>query len=124
MFASAEGMDAIPSAEHVHLACNEAGETVGFIRLAFDEEGVCHVNPVVVYPTWRGHGVGEKLMNMAHERYGEVRLVSRGTSRAFYEALGYSPIAWKLIHKPIVDECSACPLAAECNPQPMGIAEL
>lgn len=120
MFAAAEGMDAIPSAENVHVACNEAGEIVGFIRLVFSEEGTCHVSPVVVYPTWRGLNVGTVLMEFARS-HGEVRLVARGTSKAFYEALGFAPLAWEQIHPPLAAACSTCEMCEECNPQPMGI---
>lgn len=119
-FALAEGMGDIERAHNVHVAINADGEIVGFIRLVFDGEGICHVNPVVVYPTWRGFGVGRILIDYALATYGEVRLVSRGSSLAFYQALGFEPIAWDLVFDPIAAECDACELRDECKPVPMG----
>lgn len=115
-FAYNEGMDDITEPDNVYVAVNQDDEIVGFIRLAFDDERVCHVNPIVVYPTWRGYGVGRALTEFALERYGELRLVSRGGSRAFYEALGFEPIDISLIYPSIAAECDECPLYEECQP--------
>ena len=119
-YANAEGMDAIPSIEGVRVAANEDDEVVGFIRVSLNGEGVAFVNPVITHETWRGFGVGRALMEEALERYGEVRLVSRGVSKAFYEALGYEPIEWDDIEMTLVDDCDHCELREECSPQPMG----
>lgn len=119
-YANAEGMDAIPSIEGVRVAANEDDEVVGFIRVSLNGEGVAFVNPVITHETWRGFGVGRALMEEALERYGEVRLVSRGVSKAFYEALGYEPIEWDDIEMTLVDDCDHCELREECGPQPMG----
>ena len=118
-YGAAEGMGPIPDIEHVFVAQNAAKELVGFIRLAFDEAGVCHVNPVVVCSTWRGRGVGRALMDYAATRFGELRLVSRGSSRSFYEALEFTPIAWDAIKPEIAAECEECELFDECGPTPM-----
>lgn len=118
-YANSEGMDDIPEPDDVYVALNQDDEIVGFIRLVFDDEGVCHVNPIVVYPSWRGFGVGRYLTEFALERYGELRLVSRGGSRAFYEALGFEPIDISLIYKDVAAECDECPLYEECKPCPM-----
>ncbi|MEG0504551.1 MAG: GNAT family N-acetyltransferase [Raoultibacter sp.] len=119
VFAAAEGMGVIETDQDVYVAVNESDEIVGFIRLVFDGEGVCHVNPVVVYPTWRGFGVGRALTDLALAAHGELRLVSRGSSLAFYQSLGFEPIAWDLICEPIVAECDGCELMDECKPVPM-----
>ncbi|MEG1097405.1 MAG: GNAT family N-acetyltransferase [Raoultibacter sp.] len=119
-FAAAEGMGSIPCVDCVFVAVSrEDNEIVGFIRLVFNDAGICHVNPVVVYPSWRGCGVGCALMDYAAQHYGELRLVSRGSSLAFYEALGFAPTSWEAIKPEIVAECSQCELYDECNPVPM-----
>ena len=83
---AAEGMDAIPSTERVRVAVNDEDEVVGFIRIAVDEdEGTAFVNPVITHDTWRGYGVGRALMDEALAVFGELRLVSRGQSLAFYD---------------------------------------
>lgn len=118
-YAALEGMGPIESVGNVRVAVNDSGEIVGFIRLVLDEQGICHVNPVVVYSTWRGYGVGRVLIDDALEDYGELRLVSRGTSLAFYRALGFEEIGWDAIHPPIAAECDGCELYGECGPTPM-----
>lgn len=118
-YANAEGMDAIPSIEGVRVAVNEDDEVVGFVRVVTSKEGVAFVNPVVTYRTWQGFGVGRALMDEALSRHGELRLVSRGSSRAFYDVLGYEPIGWDLIEMSLVDDCDHCTMRDECGPQPM-----
>lgn len=118
-YAYAEGMGDIEATDGVTVAANEADEPVGFIRIVTDEAGVAHVNPVIVYPTWRGLNVGRALMEDASARYGELRLVSRGSSKPFYDALGFSPIGWESIKPEIAAECDDCELREECTPQPM-----
>lgn len=119
-YANAEGMDAIPDIEGVRVAVNGDDEVVGFIRIALDEEdGTAFVNPVITHETWRGYGVGRALMDEALARHGELRLVSRGGSLAFYEALGYERIGWDLIKMALVDDCDHCELRDECGPVPM-----
>lgn len=114
-----EGMDNVPSLENVTVAVNSGDEPVGFIRLAFSEAGIAHVNPVVVHPTWRGYGVGRILVQDALDAHGELRLVSRGSSLAFYQAMGFECIDWDQIAPGVTDDCSGCELRAECQPQPM-----
>ena len=116
---AAEGMGAAEATDVVFVAVNADGEAVGFIRLAHDEEQGWHINPVVVYPTWRRHGVGKALVAYALDRFGELRLVSRGTSRAFYEALGFEAVPWEMVSPPIAAECDGCEAFGECSPVPM-----
>lgn len=118
-YSSLEGMGPIDAAENVRVAVSDDGDIVGFIRLVQSDEGIWHVNPVVVYSTWRGFGVGRLLMDQALADAGELRLVSRGSSLAFYQSLGFEPIDWEAIHAPIVAECEECDLFDECGPVPM-----
>lgn len=117
-YAHQEGMDALPDVGDVYVAVNESGQIVGFIRMKLGN-GAWYVNPVVVYPTWRRYGVGKALMDFAFDTRDEIRLVSRGSSMAFYEALGYTPASWDIIYEPIAHECDGCELRDECRPCPM-----
>lgn len=119
-YCAAEGMDVLPSVDRVRVAVNEDDEVVGFIRIAIDrDEGIAFVNPVVTHETWRGFGVGRALMEEALAHHGELRLVSRGSSLAFYEALGYECISWDLIKMALVDDCDGCEMRKECGPVPL-----
>ena len=60
-------------------------------------------------------------MDAVRERYGGIRLVSRGSSLAFYRALEYADIDWELIAPEIASDCDGCPMREECKPQPMEI---
>ncbi len=118
-YAYAEGMPDIPGIENVTVAVNEDDLPVGFIRLNYSDGGIAHVNPVVTYAPWRGSGVGRALMEDALSRCGELRLVSRGSSLAFYRALGFSDISWDMIKPEIAAECDGCELYDECLPTPV-----
>ncbi|WP_165054412.1 MULTISPECIES: GNAT family N-acetyltransferase [unclassified Adlercreutzia] len=115
----AEGMDYLPSLENVTVAANDADEPVGFIRIAQGANGFAHVNPVVVYESWRGHAVGRALVDDAQRTFGELRLVARGASKPFYDALGFTCCAWDEVDVSVTEDCDGCPLSDECNPQPM-----
>ena len=101
------------------MAVNEDDEVVGFVRIALADDGTAFVNPVITHETWRGFGVGRALMEEALERHGELRLVSRGGSLPFYEALGYERIGWDLIEMSLVDDCDHCEMREECGPVPV-----
>ncbi len=118
-YAYSEGMDHLPSLERVTVAANGQDEPVGFIRIALNSQGVAHINPVVVYREWRGYGVGRALVEDAEAHYGELRLVSRGSSKPFYDALGYEECGWDMIEPGVSDDCDGCELRAECGPCPM-----
>lgn len=117
-YANLEGMDALPGVENCLVAVSSSDEVVGFIRIDMDGD-VCYVNPVVVYRTWRGHGVGEALMERATAGHDDVRLVARGVSVGFYERLGFTEIPWEQISFDHTEECDGCPLFGECGPVPM-----
>lgn len=118
-YSSAEGMDVFPSIDNIRVAVNDDDQVVGFLRLAFSDAGVAFVNPVVVYETWRGYGVGRALVEEALARHGELRLVSRGNSLGFYEALGFKRIPWDMIEMDLVDDCEHCGMRDECGPVPL-----
>lgn len=119
-YAYNEGMDDIPSLDNVTVAANADDECVGFLRLAFSEAGIAHVNPVVTYSAWRGYGVGRALIDDARAHHDEIRLVARGGSIGFYRALGFVEIPWTDIAPGVTEECDGCPLFDECGPLPMG----
>ena len=118
-YAYAEGMPDVPGIEGVTVAANSDDEPVGFIRIVLDDAGVAHINPVVTYEPWRGYGVGRALVEDALVRHGELRLVSRGGSLAFYRALGFEDIPWEAVKPEIAAECDGCELYEECTPQPV-----
>lgn len=116
--ADPEGMGPMPSADHITVAVNADDEVVGFLRLQ-EADGLWHVNPVAVYPTWRRFGVGQALMEDALAKTGELGLVARGPSVPFYEALGYDKVAWGQVGAAVAAECDGCPVREQCHPQPM-----
>lgn len=118
----AEGMDNIPDVKGVTVAVNSDDVPVGFIRIVLDSEGVANVYPIVTYSAWRGFGVGRALIDRAHDEYGELKLVSRGASRGFYEALGFEPCDWSLIERGFSEDCDSCTWRDECDPCPMRIS--
>ena len=119
MYAYREGMPDIPGVEGVTVAVNDADQAIGFIRIKHGADGVAHINPVVVYEPWRRYGVGRALVEHALECEGELRLVSRGGSLAFYRALGFEDVPWEAIDPEIASECDGCELVDECRPQPV-----
>lgn len=114
-----EGMDNLPDLENVTVAANAGDEPVGFIRIAFGNNGFAHVNPVVVHKSWRGYKVGETLVDDAQGRFGELRLVARGSSKGFYDRIGFSTCAWEEIDMTVTENCDGCTLVEECQPCPM-----
>ena len=119
MFAYLEGMAEIPGIEGVTVAVSADDDVVGFIRVAREGDGPAHVNPVVVYETWRGYGVGKALMDDALRREGELRLVARGESIEFYKRLGFYEIPHSEITPSVSEDCDNCPVREECGPLPM-----
>ena len=114
-----EGMDNLPDLENVTVAANSSDEAVGFVRIAIGGNGVAHVNPIVVHSSWRGYHVGEALMEDARRRFGELRLIARGSSKGFYERLGFEECPWEEIDMSVTENCDVCTLVPECRPCPM-----
>ena len=119
-YSLAEGMDHIPGPERVRVAVNGDDEVIAFCRLQDDMNGIAYVNPIVTYAPWRGYGVGRALIEDAHQRAGELRLIARGTSVEFYRKLGFVNMPWFMTDQAAASEdCDGCPYRTECNPQPM-----
>lgn len=122
-YAANEGMDELPSWREIRVAVDADDAVVGFLRLQRGEDGTAHVNPMVTYPTWRGHGVGRALLADAQERAGELRLVARGWSAGFYYAVGFADAEWEDIDEAVARQCDGCPMFDECGPLPMRRAD-
>lgn len=118
-FNHAEGMDALDGTEGVTVAVDADDDAVGFIRIAVGPSGNAFVNPVVTNPYWRGLGVGRALMERALAQHGALRLVARGSSVGFYEALGYEACPWDEIDEGVSEDCAGCAWRDECGPVPM-----
>lgn len=97
------------------------GALVGFIRL-LEDEGQWYVNPVVVAEGHRRQGIGQALMTFAHDRYGELRFVARGSAVPFYETLGCHRVPWETIAPLVADDCDDCSMKESCHPLPMAMA--
>ncbi|MDR2493101.1 MAG: GNAT family N-acetyltransferase [Coriobacteriales bacterium] len=117
-------MPAIESVAHCLVAVNDDDEAVGFIRLKLLPDPldpaltVPYVYPVAVHSTWQGLGVGTALVKAAAQRYGQLRLVACSRSQGFYEQLGMARAPWESIAPEIAGDCTWCPDAAHCTPQP------
>ena len=119
-YAHAEGMDSIPGPHRVRVAVNDDDVAVAFCRLQEDVNGIAYVNPIVTYAPWRGYGVGRALIEDARAIAGELRLIARGTSEAFYRKLGFVDMPWNEVDLEAASEdCDNCPYRAACGPVPM-----
>ena len=113
------GMDNLPGIEGVTVAVGASDAPTGFVRVLQGANGYTHVNPIVVDSDHQGEGIGAVLMRDVLEKYKEVRLVSRGSSLGFYKRLGAENVNWEDIDMNVTDDCTNCPIHAECNPQPV-----
>jgi len=121
-------MPVIEDAENTLVAVNHEDLPVGFIRIKLiDLEGGAgkgpggqhaYVYPVAVLRSWQGYDVGTVLMDVALEKYGELRLVACTPSHGFYQRLGFRKASWDEIAPDIAHDCEVCPSADTCTPQP------
>ena len=119
-YAYAEGMDDMPNAEGIRVAVEASGAIVGFCRMFRADDGNDYVRPMVTYPTWRGYGVGRALIEDALARSnGQLLLISRGWSKAFYTACSFEDATWEDLDEVVREDCTYCEMREECNPQPM-----
>lgn len=114
-----EGMANLDDIDGITVAANSDDEPIGFIQIAIGNNEIAHVYPIVVHPLWRGYDVGRALIKDAHSRFGELRLVSRGSSIGFYEKLGFVACNWDEIDNEQTEGCIDCSMKAECGPLPM-----
>ncbi len=119
LYAQFEGMDLMPSSDDIYVAINPNTEPVGFVRVAEGANGAAHVNPIVVCESWRGYGVGRELMQYASDKFGELRLVARGSAVPFYQALGFETCEWDDIDMSVTEDCDHCTDRDACQPIPM-----
>ena len=105
-------------------AANDAGELVGFIRiLTIDDDLSAEANgnyvyPIIVFKSWQGCGVGRALMQAAHEKCGELKLVACKSSQEFYPKCGLVPLDWDEVAQVIAFDCECCPDKPTCYPKP------
>ncbi len=98
-------------------AVNREDVPVGYIRVEETGKGP-HVAPIAVFENWRMHGVGKALIKKALDKYGELKLVSNGTSNGFYERIGFVEIDWESIDPSFLRDCLECEFYETCNPKP------
>lgn len=106
-----------------YAAYNERGELVGFIRILKVQDTQnpqgdgCYVYPVIVYKSWQGYGVGSALINYAHKKFGELKLVACKASQDFYPKCGFEPLAWEEVAPRIAQDCDHCADLDSCKPK-------
>jgi ribosomal protein S18 acetylase RimI-like enzyme len=64
---------------------------------AFEEEGTCHINRLLVHPDFWGKGFGKSLMREIERVYGDAKRfelftrIDNERTRQLYQSLGYQP---------------------------------
>lgn len=84
------------------LVCEAGGEVAGCVFYA-PKAGYLYVGRLAVVPEYRRRGIGDLLLRAAERRAAELGLshvrlgvrLALGTLRAYYEARGYVPIAFR-----------------------------
>ena len=117
LFASQDFPDA-PGPEGVRVAADLDNVIFGAIRIEIAPDGSANINPVVVFEVKQGIGVGAALVKDALKRYPDLRLVARGPSVGFYEALGFERCGWDDIDPKYERDCDLCPILETCEPVP------
>jgi predicted N-acetyltransferase YhbS len=106
------------------VAVNNDDEAVGFIRVLpiQDADNPAangnYVYPVIVFVSWRKHGVATALIEYELARYHELKLVACRSSQGFYPRIGFEPLAWSEVANRIAHDCELCPDLPTCHPQP------
>lgn len=107
-----------PGKEGVRLALDGDGHMLGAIYVETAPDGSDNVKTVVVNPEYRGLGVGAALMEDALRSHPDLRLVSRGVSVGFYEAIGFKRCTWDDIDPQYKADCDSCEDLPTCYPVP------
>ncbi len=83
-------------AKETFLILVEGGTILGSVR-AFEEEGTCHINRLIVHPDHWGKGIGKGLMREIERVFGDAKRydlftrIDNKRTRSFYQSLGYQP---------------------------------
>ena len=107
-----------PGTEGVRIARDDAGRMLGAIFVEVAPDGTDNVKTVVVDPEFHGLGVGAALMEDALRTHPDLRLVSRGVSVGFYEAIGFERCGWEDIDPQYRADCDSCEDFPTCFPVP------
>lgn len=80
------------------LAAYEGERLIGLLRAVGDGQTVVLIQDILVRPEYQGRGVGRALLETALDRFRSIRQVQlltddRPETVAFYEALGFKPVA-------------------------------
>lgn len=111
------GMDYADPMEDFVLA-REGDEIAGCGRIE-DYPDVVMVRPLVVAAGFRRRGIGRLLLKRILPAGKPAAVVARGESVEFYSAIGFKFSTWRTIPAHQAHECSSCPDASQCCPQPM-----
>ena len=121
-------MPVIESTVNTFVAVNYEDIPIGFIRIKLldakgdtdEEPGSRHafVYPVAVLSSWQGYDVGTALIDVALEKFGELRLVACTPSQGFYRRLDFKEASWDQIAPEIARDCNRCSSKDTCTPQP------
>lgn len=117
LFASQDFPDA-PGPEGIRVAIGDGNVMFGAIRIEHAPDGSDNINPVVVFGVKQGLGVGKALVVDALKKHPDLRLVARGHSVGFYEALGFVRCGWEDIDPRYRTDCDMCPMLGTCGPVP------
>lgn len=107
-----------PSSKGVRMAVGESGDMLGALFVEVAHDGTDNVKTVVVSPECRRLGVGAALMEDALRTHPDLRLVSRGVSMGFYEAIGFKRCGWEDIDPQYRADCDSCEDYLTCYPVP------
>jgi len=84
-----------------------------------DHGHMAMLRPLVVAASYRGCGVGRRILESIMLADKPTGLVARGEAVTFYKTLGFSRSDWKIMPASQRAECEDCLNRAECKPQPM-----
>lgn len=105
------------------VAVDENDKPLGFIRIykVFEKDqpegNGSYVYPVIVAKDLHTRGIGRALIDYAHEKHGELKLVACRASRDFYPKCGFDPLSWEFVAHRIAYDCEMCSDLPTCDPQ-------